>query len=309
MTDDFDADFDDSLSDAFAARSGGSVDSGSAHAAVVARANRTRTIRTVGVGGVTVLAVVGGLALLTGGESAAPVPADQLPDPSVTIDGPSITVDDSVAPTSTDPSTSVPISGVDTTASAPETSSAVEADPVTTVSTGSADGTDDTDGETVTTVPTGPVPSVTAAPSGPAVSTASTVAPVGGPAPTSVPASTVTPGSTSAPATTSPPSPPPTSTPPSTTSPPPPTTAPSSTEAPDPSDPPFTRQYDSSGGSITVDWNGSSLSLLSVAPQAGFVAEIEDQSSTRIRVRFRSEGDDSRIEVRAQDGQVQHTVD
>jgi hypothetical protein len=87
------------------------------------------------------------------------------------------------------------------------------------------------------------------------------------------------------------------------------TTAPTvTTAAPDPGDPPFTRQYDSTGGSITVNWNGSALTLLSTAPASGYETEIEDQSADRIRVRFRSDNDDSRIEVRAQDGRVDHTI-
>ncbi len=71
---------------------------------------------------------------------------------------------------------------------------------------------------------------------------------------------------------------------------------------------PFTKTYDSSGGSITVSWNGSSLSLDSVNPAAGYTAEIEDNAATRIRVRFRGPGD-SRIEVRFENGQVTSRID
>lgn len=85
------------------------------------------------------------------------------------------------------------------------------------------------------------------------------------------------------------------------------TPAPSSSSAttdPTPSDAPFTRRYDSAGGSITVDWDGVALTLVSVAPSGGYETEIEDQSASRVRVRFRGEDDDSRIEIRADDGQV-----
>ena len=78
------------------------------------------------------------------------------------------------------------------------------------------------------------------------------------------------------------------------------TSLPSSTTGP--SVAPFTRSYDSAGGSITVDWDGDSFTLLSIAPAAGFETEIEDQRATRIRVRFRSDDDDSRIEVRVDNG-------
>jgi hypothetical protein len=71
---------------------------------------------------------------------------------------------------------------------------------------------------------------------------------------------------------------------------------------------PFTKTYDSSGGSITVSWNGSSLSLDSVNPGAGYTGEIEDNAAARIRVRFRGPGD-SRIEVRFENGQVTSRID
>lgn len=85
------------------------------------------------------------------------------------------------------------------------------------------------------------------------------------------------------------------------------TTSPTTTAADPPATPPFTKTYQSSGGSITVDWNGSSLSLLSVQPASGYTAEIEDQTAARIRVRFRGT-DDSRIEVRADNGQVEEII-
>ena len=85
------------------------------------------------------------------------------------------------------------------------------------------------------------------------------------------------------------------------------TTSPTTTTASPTGTPPFTKTYPSSGGSITVDWNGASLSLLSVEPAAGYAAEIEDQTSSRIRVRFRGD-DDARIEVRVNDGQVEEVI-
>lgn len=114
------------------------------------------------------------------------------------------------------------------------------------------------------------------------------------PAPTT-PSSSAAPPSTDAPSTDAP----------STVSPP--ESTPSTSGAPQ-ADAPFTQQYRSIGGSITVRWDGSALSLLGVAPDAGFEPEVEDQSSSRIRVRFRGDDDDARIEVRADDGQVESTV-
>jgi hypothetical protein len=86
------------------------------------------------------------------------------------------------------------------------------------------------------------------------------------------------------------------------------TTSPTTTTAAPTGTPPFTKSYQSAGGSITVDWNGTSLSLLAVQPADGYTAEIEDQASARIRVRFRSDGGDSRIEIRADNGQVEEIV-
>ena len=72
---------------------------------------------------------------------------------------------------------------------------------------------------------------------------------------------------------------------------------------------PFTDTYQSAGGSITVSWNGSALSLQSVSPASGFVSDVEDSSAARVRVRFEGADDDSRIEVRVADGQVLVDID
>lgn len=75
-----------------------------------------------------------------------------------------------------------------------------------------------------------------------------------------------------------------------------------------PSIQPFTKTYPSVGGSITVDWNGSALSLRAVTPAAGFQSEIEDDQPQRIRVRFRGDDGDSRIEVRISDGKLIESI-
>lgn len=71
---------------------------------------------------------------------------------------------------------------------------------------------------------------------------------------------------------------------------------------------PFTRSFSSSGGSISVTWSGTSLTLNSVAPAPGFRAEIEDLSSSRVRVDFGGD-DDARIEVRVDDGRLRVRID
>ena len=71
---------------------------------------------------------------------------------------------------------------------------------------------------------------------------------------------------------------------------------------------PSTKTYNSSGGSITVTWNGSALSLDSVNAATGYTAEIEDNSSTRVRVRFVGPAD-SRIEIRFENGDVTERID
>ena len=53
-----------------------------------------------------------------------------------------------------------------------------------------------------------------------------------------------------------------------------------------------------------MSWDGSALTLQSVAPAAGFVAEVETNTATRVRVRFESTDAESRIEVRISGGQL-----
>lgn len=253
MTDDFD---DDALRNAIGSRSGGPVHTSTARQAVIARAQRTRFVRTGAIVGTTSLVVITGLFLLPNVGDTQPQPADRPTAPTI----------DSVAPP---PTTNRP---TDTATPAPST--------IHTATT------------TVTTQPDASSPAVPFATAPVAPSTTPTPQPSS--APTTQPAS----APATSPSTTTAPSMAPTTTaPPATT-----------TTAPDPSDPPFTRQYDSTGGSITVNWNGAALTLVSTAAAAGYETEIEDQSADRIRVRFRSDSNDSRIEVRVQDGRVEHTI-
>ncbi|MGH9133365.1 MAG: hypothetical protein ACRDZZ_05465 [Ilumatobacteraceae bacterium] len=119
--------------------------------------------------------------------------------------------------------------------------------------------------------------------------------------PASNPATTVPSGATAtttpavAPATTAAP-------PPSTPATTPATTTPGSTTPAEPQ--PFTETYTSAGGSITVRFDGAALNLEDVAAADGFDPEVEDERADRIRVRFRGDSGDVRIEIRLQDGQV-----
>jgi hypothetical protein len=71
---------------------------------------------------------------------------------------------------------------------------------------------------------------------------------------------------------------------------------------------PFTRKYESAGGSITVTWNGTALSLDAVSPAPGFQAEIDDQAWDRVRVEFENDDSDWRIEIRFNDGAIREEI-
>jgi hypothetical protein len=127
--------------------------------------------------------------------------------------------------------------------------------------------------------------------------------------PSTFPGATTTNGptapSTTAPTTTGPTTTGPTTTAPTTTAAPVTTTVPptvTATVAPTAPPPaPTTETVPSSGGSITYRWDGTSLTLVSTDPAPDHTAEIEDQTSTRLRVRFDGPNE-SRVEVRVEDG-------
>jgi hypothetical protein len=61
---------------------------------------------------------------------------------------------------------------------------------------------------------------------------------------------------------------------------------------------PQTATYDSAGGSITVNFDGSStVSLASSSPAAGFTAAVHDNGPTRVEVRFSDGQTEWRIRV------------
>jgi hypothetical protein len=78
----------------------------------------------------------------------------------------------------------------------------------------------------------------------------------------------------------------------------------SSTSVPGDTTPLGEYPYNSSGGSIVVGWDGTSLSLLTYSANSGYTAEVEDEQADRIRVRFRGDAGDVRIECRLIDGRL-----
>src|SRR3954447_25305626 len=58
-----------------------------------------------------------------------------------------------------------------------------------------------------------------------------------------------------------------------------------------------TQGFSSVGGSIVVSVNGSSISLASSSPAAGFGAEVHDNGPTRVEVRFTNGGTEWRIRI------------
>ena len=71
---------------------------------------------------------------------------------------------------------------------------------------------------------------------------------------------------------------------------------------------PFTKTYNSAGGSITVTWDGTALSLGAVNPAADATVEVEDNTASRIRIRFHGAAE-SRIEIRYENGQITERID
>jgi hypothetical protein len=283
---DFDHDqFDDDLGARLRRRAGGHAGSVSgAHEAVLARASHIRRRRAAVTGGAAMaIIVIGGFMLIpTGGNSLV---KSESPDDTVRTVGTSVpesAFDDD------DASGTVSGTGVSTT------SSTVPATSMTVVPTTTPGGSPSSivpagnpaQSSPQTTLTPGNTSSVTTTPR--TVTTGTTTVPTSsGP-------------STSGPSTSTPSS----STPSSST----PSTSTGSTTEPDaPTLEPFTKTYESTFGSITVSWNGTALSLVSVSPTAGAVAEIEDQEPLRIRVRFVG-ADDSRIEVRVASGELIETI-
>jgi hypothetical protein len=277
MTDEFD----DELREALQARTGGAVGTARAHDAVLGRAAtiRRRRALTAGSGALAIL-VIGALVLVPRGGDDRIAPADDVTVPPIDTTGgdedagvalPTTTVDrDTDEASDDDQGTTGSTSTVPSTTTATSTTS-TDAPRATFLDRGTV---------TTTGAPAAAPPASTGgSPTPPAATPGTTTATT--PATTS--ATTVAPSTTVAPTTAA-------------------TTNPTTTTDP-PGTPPFTTTYSSSGGSITVDWNGTSLSLLAVQPAAGYTAEVEDQTSSRIRVRFRGD-DDARIEIRADDGQV-----
>jgi hypothetical protein len=122
-----------------------------------------------------------------------------------------------------------------------------------------------TDATVGTTTSTTAGTTTTAAPAGPGTSTTRVTAP---PSP-----STTTPTAAPAPA---------------------PTT--STTVAPDPGE---VKTFNGEGGSVSIRFRSTSVELVVATPSAGYRVEVEDSGPARVRVRFRSDDHETRIEARA----------
>ncbi len=72
---------------------------------------------------------------------------------------------------------------------------------------------------------------------------------------------------------------------------------------------PQTPTYSSAGGSITVNFDGgSTVSLASSSPAAGFTAEVHDNGPTRVEVRFSNGQTEWRIRVDVVNGALQPEI-
>jgi hypothetical protein len=69
-----------------------------------------------------------------------------------------------------------------------------------------------------------------------------------------------------------------------------------------------TPSYSSAGGSITVNFDGTSVSLVSNSPAAGFTAAVHDNGPTRVEVRFSNGQTEWRIRVDVVNGQLQPEI-
>ena len=65
---------------------------------------------------------------------------------------------------------------------------------------------------------------------------------------------------------------------------------------------PTQQSYSSAGGSIVVNFDGSTVSLASSSPAAGFTAEVHDNGPSRVEVRFTNGATEWRIRVDVENG-------
>lgn len=275
--------FDDDLAAALQSRAGnGAASTAVAHDAVLARASHVRRRRAaIAGGGATLVLLIGGIALLPRGGSDSLAPSDT-GDVVPSIDEP--------VPSTTEAGDTTSQSGMTTTSllgpdQIPSTSGGVVGGSPggSTTSTATSETSASTAPGTASTL--GDQPTTTGG-TGTTIDhrLPTTTSPTSSTDPAGSSTSTTTAGS-------------------QTTAGAPTTTAPGE-QLPDP----FTETYNSSGGSITVDWDGSSLSLLAVDPQPGFESDVKDNTSTRIRVEFDDGNTDSRIEVRLNGTEIDVTI-
>jgi hypothetical protein len=83
------------------------------------------------------------------------------------------------------------------------------------------------------------------------------------------------------------------------------TTPTSDTTAAEPSE----HTYTGTGGSVTVRFDGATLTLVATRPSAGFTSQVAHEEPDRIEVRFESETHETRIEVRVEDGALEPRIE
>ena len=69
-----------------------------------------------------------------------------------------------------------------------------------------------------------------------------------------------------------------------------------------------TRTFASAGGSITIRQDGNQLTVVSTNPAAGFHAEMDQRSGTRVEVTFKSDNHESQITVQLDNGVIKPNV-
>jgi hypothetical protein len=67
--------------------------------------------------------------------------------------------------------------------------------------------------------------------------------------------------------------------------------------------------FDAVGGSVSVRWSSTTMTLVGVQAGAGFTFEITHEESDRIEVRFESDNHESRVELRLVGGQIDDRID
>jgi cytoskeletal protein RodZ len=71
---------------------------------------------------------------------------------------------------------------------------------------------------------------------------------------------------------------------------------------------PRTKTYATTGGSVTVRIQGTSVTLVSSSPSAGFTQDVRSAGPDEVEVRFSNGQHESRVRVRFENGQLQEDI-